>query len=154
MGIFQTFARLPLKPMYIWSLYPQYSTAAGRALIVCSSHLIQHRCVHSRGLGASQGNPGAAPPRLPFSRVTQEDLAYFRTTLPGRTITDPDLLKSCNVDWLKTVEGKLNLHFLKNSFQVVCMFYLDLSTRLSQFSLKVWVQEYFKTVSLLNIITI
>lgn len=125
MGIFQRFARLPLKSTYIWSLCPQYSTdltAAGRALIVRSSQLIQHRCVHSRGLGASPGNPGAAPPRLPFSRVTQEDLAFCRTLLPGRTITDPDLLKSSNVDWLKTVEGELNLHFLKNSFQVLCMF--------------------------------
>lgn len=116
MGIFQRFARLPLKSRYIWCLRSQYSTdltAVDRALIVRSSQLIQHRCVHSRGLGASPGNPGAAPPRLPFSRVTHEDLAFFRTLLPGRTITDPDLLKSSNVDWLKTVEGGLNLHFLK-----------------------------------------
>ncbi|KAL1280774.1 hypothetical protein QQF64_015374 [Cirrhinus molitorella] len=108
MGIFQRFARLPLKPTCIWSLCPQYSTdltAVGRALIVRSSQLIQHRYVHNRGLGTSPGNPGSAPPRLPFSRVTQEDLAFFRTVLPGRTITDPDLLKSSNVDWLKTVEG-------------------------------------------------
>ncbi|KAI2667794.1 D-2-hydroxyglutarate dehydrogenase, mitochondrial [Labeo rohita] len=107
MGIFQRFARLPLKPLCIWSLCPQYSTAftVGRGLIVRSSQLIQHRYVHSRGLGASPGNLGAAPPRLPFSRVTQEDLAFFKTLLPERTITDPDLLKSCNVDWLKTVEG-------------------------------------------------
>lgn len=99
-------------------------TVVGRALIVRSSRLIQHRYVHSRGLGASPAVPGAAPPRLHFSRVTQEDLAFFRTLLPGRTITDPDLLKSSNVDWLKTVEGELNLHFLKNSFQALCMFYL------------------------------
>uniref|UniRef100_A0A673LSW0 D-2-hydroxyglutarate dehydrogenase n=1 Tax=Sinocyclocheilus rhinocerous TaxID=307959 RepID=A0A673LSW0_9TELE len=105
---FEKFARLSLKSTFIWSLCPQYSTAltaVGRALIVRSSQLIQHRYVHSRGLGASPANPGAAPPRLPFSRVTQEDLAFFRTLLPGRTITDPDLLKSSNVDWLKTVEG-------------------------------------------------
>uniref|UniRef100_A0A671K4P5 D-2-hydroxyglutarate dehydrogenase n=1 Tax=Sinocyclocheilus anshuiensis TaxID=1608454 RepID=A0A671K4P5_9TELE len=105
---FEKFARLSLKSTFIWSLCPQYSTAlttVGRALIVRSSQLIQHRYVHSRGLGASPANPGAAPPRLPFSRVTQEDLAFFRTLLPGRTITDPDLLKSSNVDWLKAVEG-------------------------------------------------
>uniref|UniRef100_A0A672TAR1 D-2-hydroxyglutarate dehydrogenase, mitochondrial n=1 Tax=Sinocyclocheilus grahami TaxID=75366 RepID=A0A672TAR1_SINGR len=102
------FARLSLKSTFIWSLCSQYSTAltaVGRALIVRSCQLIQHRYVHSRGLGASPANPGAAPPWLPFSRVTQEDLAFFRTLLPGRTITDPDLLKSSNVDWLKTVEG-------------------------------------------------
>ncbi|KTG45569.1 hypothetical protein cypCar_00015720 [Cyprinus carpio] len=101
MGIFQRFARIPLKSTYIWSLCRQYSTD----LTAVDRALIQHRCVHNRGLGASPGNPGAAPPRLPFSRVTQEDLAFFRTLLPGRTITDPDLLKSSNVDWLKTVEG-------------------------------------------------
>lgn len=120
MGIFQRFARIPLKSTYIWSLCRQYSTD----LTAVDRALIQHRCVHSRGLGASPGNPSAAPPRLPFSRVTQEDLAFFRTLLPGRTITDPDLLKSSSVDWLKTVEGELNLHFLKNSFQALCMFYL------------------------------
>uniref|UniRef100_A0A8C1PB83 D-2-hydroxyglutarate dehydrogenase n=1 Tax=Cyprinus carpio TaxID=7962 RepID=A0A8C1PB83_CYPCA len=43
------------------------------------------------------------------AQVTQEDLAFFRTLLPGRTITDPDLLKSSSVDWLKTVEGNSEL---------------------------------------------
>ncbi|KAG1934959.1 D-2-hydroxyglutarate dehydrogenase, mitochondrial isoform X2 [Pimephales promelas] len=111
MGIFPRFARLPLKSTFIWSQYSSAVTAVGRetsdrALIVSSSQLIQHRCVHSRGLGASPANPGDAPPRLPFSGVTQKDLAFFRTLLPGRTITDPDLLKSSNIDWLKTVQGK------------------------------------------------
>uniref|UniRef100_A0A7N5ZRW0 D-2-hydroxyglutarate dehydrogenase, mitochondrial n=1 Tax=Anabas testudineus TaxID=64144 RepID=A0A7N5ZRW0_ANATE len=50
-------------------------------------------------------SPAAPPDRLPFSRVTQEDLAFFRNVLPGRTITDPDLLRSSNVDWLKSVKG-------------------------------------------------
>ncbi|XP_072313248.1 D-2-hydroxyglutarate dehydrogenase, mitochondrial [Eucyclogobius newberryi] len=45
------------------------------------------------------------PERFPFSRVTEEDLDYFRSILPGRTITDPDLLESNNVDWLKSVRG-------------------------------------------------
>ncbi|XP_038585257.1 D-2-hydroxyglutarate dehydrogenase, mitochondrial isoform X1 [Micropterus salmoides] len=49
--------------------------------------------------------PAAAPDRLPFSRITPEDLATFRKILPGRTITDPDLLESSNVDWLKSVRG-------------------------------------------------
>ncbi|KAM3870845.1 D-2-hydroxyglutarate dehydrogenase, mitochondrial [Diretmus argenteus] len=47
----------------------------------------------------------AAPERLPFSRVTQEDLAFFRKILSDRTITDPDLLEASNVDWLKSVRG-------------------------------------------------
>ncbi|GAA6213341.1 D-2-hydroxyglutarate dehydrogenase, mitochondrial [Lates japonicus] len=57
------------------------------------------------GADGPKSSPAAAPERLPFSRVTQEDLAFFRKILPGRTITDPDLLESSNVDWLKTVKG-------------------------------------------------
>lgn len=49
--------------------------------------------------------PDAAPDRLPFSRITKEDLAFFRKILPGRAITDPDLLESSNVDWIKSVRG-------------------------------------------------
>lgn len=108
MGIFQRFAGCPLRSMCIWSLWSRHSrVTSDRALMVTSSQLTHHRCVHRGGLGASPSNPGAAPPRLPFSRVTQDDLAFFRALLPGRTITDPDLLKSSNVDWLKTVEGEL-----------------------------------------------
>lgn len=44
--------------------------------------------------------------RLPFSRISQLDLAFFEKALPGRTITDPDVLASSNVDWLKSVRGK------------------------------------------------
>ncbi|XP_057189163.1 D-2-hydroxyglutarate dehydrogenase, mitochondrial isoform X2 [Triplophysa rosa] len=102
-----------LRRLFRWSISPQYSTVltavsrerSDRAQIVCSSHLIQHHYVHSRGLGDSPANPSAAPPRSPFSRVTQEDLAFFRKLLPGRAITDPDLLKSSNTDWLKSVQG-------------------------------------------------
>lgn len=127
MGIFQRLTGGPLKSMCIWSLWSRHSSAlaavgrvtSDRALIVTLSQLTQHRCVHSGGLGASPSNPGAAPPRLPFSRVTQNDLAFFRTLLPGRTITDPDLLKSSNIDWLKTVEGEL----FACSLKALCMFY-------------------------------
>ncbi|XP_029350434.1 D-2-hydroxyglutarate dehydrogenase, mitochondrial isoform X1 [Echeneis naucrates] len=62
------------------------------------------RKLHS-GAGMSEPSPAAAPERLPFSQVTQEDLVFFKKILPGRTITDPDLLESSNVDWLKTVRG-------------------------------------------------
>lgn len=57
------------------------------------------------GADGPKPSPVAAPDRLPFSRITQEDLAFFRKMLPGRAITDPDLLESSNVDWLKTVRG-------------------------------------------------
>lgn len=49
------------------------------------------------------------PERLPFSRLTKEDVEYFRSILPGGTITDPDLLESNNVDWLKSVKGSSEL---------------------------------------------
>lgn len=57
------------------------------------------------GADGSKLSPSGAPARLPFSRVTAEDLAFFNKTLPGRTITDPDLVESSNVDWLKSVRG-------------------------------------------------
>nr|XP_033787742.1 D-2-hydroxyglutarate dehydrogenase, mitochondrial isoform X2 [Geotrypetes seraphini] len=43
--------------------------------------------------------------RLPFSHVSDEDLAFFENIIPGRVITDPDVLKPFNVDWLKMVRG-------------------------------------------------
>ncbi|XP_064825838.1 D-2-hydroxyglutarate dehydrogenase, mitochondrial isoform X1 [Oncorhynchus masou masou] len=50
-------------------------------------------------------SPTAAPERRPFSRVTPEDMAFFSKIIPGRTITDPDILEASNVDWLKSVRG-------------------------------------------------
>lgn len=44
--------------------------------------------------------------RLPFSTVSEEDLAAFECIIPGRVITDPEQLQACNVDWLKTVRGE------------------------------------------------
>lgn len=55
----------------------------------------------------SKKSPPGIPDRLPFSAVTEQDVAFFRQTLPGRAITDPDLLESCNVDWLKSAKGEL-----------------------------------------------
>lgn len=60
--------------------------------------------LHSGADGAKRP-PDATPDRLPFSTITEEDLAFFRKILSGRAITDPDLLESSNVDWIKTLRG-------------------------------------------------
>ncbi|XP_069008683.1 D-2-hydroxyglutarate dehydrogenase, mitochondrial isoform X2 [Embiotoca jacksoni] len=61
------------------------------------------------GADGPRSSPAGAPERLPFSRVTEDDLAFFREILPGRAITDPDLMESGNVDWLKSVRGSSEL---------------------------------------------
>lgn len=44
--------------------------------------------------------------RLPFSVVSEEDLAAFERITPGRVVTDPEELEASNVDWLRTVRGE------------------------------------------------
>uniref|UniRef100_I3IY65 D-2-hydroxyglutarate dehydrogenase, mitochondrial n=1 Tax=Oreochromis niloticus TaxID=8128 RepID=I3IY65_ORENI len=70
----------------------------------CKQVLASTRKLHA-GAEGSKVSPSAAPERLPFCRVTEEDLAFFRKILPGRTIVDPDLVEPSNVDWLKSVRG-------------------------------------------------
>ncbi|XP_075425609.1 D-2-hydroxyglutarate dehydrogenase, mitochondrial isoform X2 [Ascaphus truei] len=43
--------------------------------------------------------------RLPFSRVTAQDLHAFQQLVPGRVVTDEEQLRSHNTDWLRTVRG-------------------------------------------------
>ncbi|XP_045414720.1 D-2-hydroxyglutarate dehydrogenase, mitochondrial isoform X2 [Lemur catta] len=43
--------------------------------------------------------------RLPFSTVSEQDLAAFERIVPGRVTTDPGELEAHNVDWLRTVRG-------------------------------------------------
>ncbi|NWH20982.1 D2HDH protein, partial [Grus americana] len=43
--------------------------------------------------------------RLPFSRLSDSDVACFERIMPGRVVTDPEELKQFNVDWLKSVRG-------------------------------------------------
>ncbi|PKU29876.1 d-2-hydroxyglutarate mitochondrial [Limosa lapponica baueri] len=43
--------------------------------------------------------------RLPFSSLSDSDLAFFEGVMPGRVITNPEELKPFNVDWLKSVRG-------------------------------------------------
>ncbi|MBN3298528.1 D-2-hydroxyglutarate dehydrogenase, mitochondrial [Amia ocellicauda] len=62
----------------------------------------QGRCVHS---GAVRTSQASTVHRLPFTTVSQQDLDFFEQLLPGRTITDPEVLESNNVDWLKSVRG-------------------------------------------------
>lgn len=44
--------------------------------------------------------------RLPFSVVSEDDLAALEHIVPGRVITDPEELEAPNVDWLRTVRGE------------------------------------------------
>lgn len=44
--------------------------------------------------------------RLPFSSVSEEDLAAFERIIPKRVITDPEELEASNVDWLRTMRGE------------------------------------------------
>lgn len=75
--------------------------------LTCSSEqvLASTRKLYA-GADGSKVSPSAAPERLPFCRVTEEDLAFFRKILPSRTIVDPDLVEPSNVDWLKSVRGE------------------------------------------------
>ncbi|XP_041073154.1 D-2-hydroxyglutarate dehydrogenase, mitochondrial isoform X1 [Carcharodon carcharias] len=43
--------------------------------------------------------------RLGFAAVTTEDMMFFDSLLPGRVVTDPDILEASNVDWLQTLRG-------------------------------------------------
>ncbi|MCJ8732054.1 hypothetical protein PDJAM_G00206560 [Pangasius djambal] len=88
MAVFQRFQRLPFVSR---CLKPQTCNVTAHKTV---TERIQQRRAHD-----------AAPTRRPFSRVTPDDLSFFSHLLPGRTITDPDVLESCNVDWLKTVKG-------------------------------------------------
>lgn len=44
--------------------------------------------------------------RLPFSVVSEEDLASFERIVPGRVVTDPEELEASNVDWLRAMRGE------------------------------------------------
>lgn len=85
---------------------PVISQSPFRPFVVCgAAHFLSRCCKLHIGADGLRSSPAATPQRLPFSRVTAEDLAFFKKILPGRTITDPDLLESSNVDWLKSVRG-------------------------------------------------
>ncbi|XP_038291973.1 D-2-hydroxyglutarate dehydrogenase, mitochondrial isoform X1 [Canis lupus familiaris] len=43
--------------------------------------------------------------RLPFSTPSEADLAAFERIIPGRVVTDTEVLAASNVDWLRTVRG-------------------------------------------------
>lgn len=44
--------------------------------------------------------------RLPFSTPSEADLAAFERIIPGRVVTDTEVLAASNVDWLRTVRGE------------------------------------------------
>lgn len=43
--------------------------------------------------------------RLPFSTVSEQDLAAFEHIVPGGVVTDPEALQAPNVDWIRTLRG-------------------------------------------------
>nr|XP_037857180.1 D-2-hydroxyglutarate dehydrogenase, mitochondrial isoform X4 [Chlorocebus sabaeus] len=43
--------------------------------------------------------------RLPFSTVSEQDLAAFERIVPGGVVTDPEALQAPNVDWIRTLRG-------------------------------------------------
>ncbi|KAI5103874.1 D-2-hydroxyglutarate dehydrogenase, mitochondrial isoform X1 [Silurus meridionalis] len=90
MAVFQRFQRLQTVQLAARWLKPQ----------TCNKAL--HKTVTET---ADRRGHDAAPTRRPFSRVTTEDIGFFSELLPGRTVTDPDVLEACNVDWLKSVKG-------------------------------------------------
>ncbi|NXD16832.1 D2HDH protein, partial [Nothocercus nigrocapillus] len=47
--------------------------------------------------------------RLPFSRVSCDDVMFFERLMPGRVVTNADELELFNVDWLKSVRGSSKL---------------------------------------------
>ncbi|XP_053453210.1 D-2-hydroxyglutarate dehydrogenase, mitochondrial isoform X2 [Nycticebus coucang] len=66
-----------------------------------------------RGCSSTSSHPPAvalsqeryAVQRLPFSTVSEEDLATFERIMPGRVTTDPEELEGHNVDWLRMHRG-------------------------------------------------
>lgn len=110
-GIFQRTLKLRAALRHL-STFSSPAAATHALLSPCSKLLpatswpfgLSCRKLQTRADGPTP-SPAAAPDRLPFSRITPEDLSCFRTILPGRAITDPDLLESSNVDWLKSVKG-------------------------------------------------
>ncbi|XP_061600464.1 D-2-hydroxyglutarate dehydrogenase, mitochondrial [Cololabis saira] len=103
--------RIPLRQLFLHtsvSSRTRFAPAALQSPLLtrCSPQAsAPRRALHVGAATGHQSLPSSPPERLPFSRVTEEDLAFFRSILPGRTITDPDLLESSNVDWLKSVRG-------------------------------------------------
>uniref|UniRef100_A0A8B9JGU0 D-2-hydroxyglutarate dehydrogenase, mitochondrial n=2 Tax=Astyanax mexicanus TaxID=7994 RepID=A0A8B9JGU0_ASTMX len=96
MAVFERLTRLKSTSRFL-----RYTTSLCPAHPCTATARIQQRRVH----GGGSETPSAAPPRRPFSQVTPADLDFFTRLLPGRTITDPDVLESSNVDWLKSVKG-------------------------------------------------
>ncbi|KAK3546198.1 hypothetical protein QTP70_025224, partial [Hemibagrus guttatus] len=92
MVVFQRFQRL--QTLYFASLWLKPHTCNVTVQKTVTAERTQQRGAHD-----------AAPARRPFSRVTPDDINFFTRLLPGRTVTDPDVLESCNVDWLKSTKG-------------------------------------------------
>lgn len=94
----------------------KYAKASSSCRLLAQDNNLPTSDLYLRGISArtlttenAEKFKSSPPERLPFSRLTKEDVDYFRSILPGGTITDPDLLESNNVDWLKSVKGSSEL---------------------------------------------
>nr|XP_020143683.1 D-2-hydroxyglutarate dehydrogenase, mitochondrial [Microcebus murinus]XP_020143684.1 D-2-hydroxyglutarate dehydrogenase, mitochondrial [Microcebus murinus]XP_020143685.1 D-2-hydroxyglutarate dehydrogenase, mitochondrial [Microcebus murinus]XP_020143686.1 D-2-hydroxyglutarate dehydrogenase, mitochondrial [Microcebus murinus]XP_020143687.1 D-2-hydroxyglutarate dehydrogenase, mitochondrial [Microcebus murinus]XP_020143688.1 D-2-hydroxyglutarate dehydrogenase, mitochondrial [Microcebus murinus] len=106
--------RVPRWPWWLFRASPGWAQTA------CALRAgVQQRRWPGSSWGARRGCPSMSsrPPevmltqerypvrRLPFSTVSEQDLATFEHIMPGRVSTDPAELEAHNVDWLRTVRG-------------------------------------------------
>lgn len=94
-----------------WRRTYTQGASVGLKSLGCPRH--RHSPLACRGYSSASGSPEVIltperypVQRLPFSTVSEEDLAAFERIIPGRVVTDPEQLETCNVDWLRSVRGE------------------------------------------------
>ncbi|XP_074859811.1 D-2-hydroxyglutarate dehydrogenase, mitochondrial [Carettochelys insculpta] len=96
-----------------WMLKQEKVAELHRILASRSCTLWNSSLLSKRALSAASASPEEVMltskrygvQRLPFSYLSDSDLAFFERLIPGRVITDPDELRPFNVDWLQSVRG-------------------------------------------------
>ncbi|XP_061201228.1 D-2-hydroxyglutarate dehydrogenase, mitochondrial isoform X2 [Neopsephotus bourkii] len=91
LGLLQQRKQLPSVVPRPWD-----SRSRGRRALHAGSSRLQEVMLTSERYGVR---------RLPFSHVSEGDVAFFEQIMPGRVITNAEELKPFNVDWLKSVRG-------------------------------------------------
>ena len=80
-------------------------------LSIFSTLKLPSHTLHTASLSWQHQNVELTSKRLPhlkrgdFAKVTEEDLRYFDSILPGRVLTDEDELDACNTDWMYISKG-------------------------------------------------